>query len=185
MKGIVTIVTLAFALTVAACRPMASHEPPMPSLAAPPTPPPQTYVITIGDSLAIKFYKNPELNEDAIVRPDGMISLQLVDDVPAAGRTTAQLAADLKQRYAKELADPAIAVIVRNLVGNRVYIGGEVGKQGSIPLVGGMTVFQAIQEAGGFARTAHRKQVILIRRTPDGKATGRAIDVRPRPTADD
>jgi protein involved in polysaccharide export with SLBB domain len=137
------------------------------------------YVVAVGDQLGIKFYKSPELNEDVIVRPDGMISLQLVDDVPAAGRTPSDISADLRRRYSKELAAPAISVIVRKLEGDRIYVGGEVGKQGVIHLVAGLTLFQAIQEAGGFTKTAHRKDVVLIRRTPDGKAIGREIDVRP------
>jgi polysaccharide export outer membrane protein len=165
-------------LLAAACATL-PKEPALPTLATPAIVAPGPYLVTAGDQLAIKFYKNPELNEDVIVRPDGMISLQLVDDVPAAGRTPAQLGLDLRQRYAKELADPAISVIVRKTVGDRIYVGGEVGKQGVIHLVGGLTLFQAIQEAGGFAKTAHRKQVILIRRTADGKAIGRSIDIRP------
>ncbi len=173
---------LVAAVLAAACSPNfpnAPYEPPPPTLAAPPTSPPGAYLLTPGDQLTVKFYKSPELNEDVIVRSDGMISLQLVDDVPAAGRTPAQLSADLRQRYAKELAEPAISVIVRKAAIDRVFVGGEVGRQGVIDLVGGMTVVQAIQEAGGFTKTAHRKQVILIRRTPDGKAIGRSIDVRP------
>jgi len=59
-----------------------------------------------------------------------------------------------------------------------VYVSGEVGKQGPLPLVGGMTLYQAIQGAGGFLETAHREQVILIRKGSDGKPYGRAIDVR-------
>lgn len=164
--------------------PNAPYDPPLPTLAVRPTTPTAPYVLTSGDQLAVKFYKSPELNEDVIVRSDGMISLQLVDDVPAAGRTPAQLSADLRQRYAKELADPAISVIVRKPVGDRIFVGGEVGKVGPVDLVGGLTLFQAVQEAGGFLKTAHRAQVILIRRTPDGKATGRSVDVRPVQTGE-
>jgi len=164
---------------LAACSyPKAPYEPALPTLASPPAPP-APYVMLAGDSLSVKFYKNPELNEDVVVRSDGMISLQLVGDVPAAGRTPTELTADLKQRFSTELQDPSIAVIVRKPVGDRIYVGGEVGKQGFIDLTGGLTLFQAIQASGGFVKTAHRAQVILIRRTPDGKATGRSIDVRP------
>jgi polysaccharide biosynthesis/export protein len=165
---------------LAACSyPKAPYEPPLPTLATRDAMVPAPYVMAVGDTLSVKFYKNPELNEDVTVRPDGMITLQLVDDVLAAGRTPTELSADLKQRYAKELADPSISVIIRKLVGDRIYVGGEVGKQGFVKLTDSLTLFQAIQESGGFAKTAHRAQVILIRRTPDGKATGRSIDVRP------
>lgn len=174
-------------LVTASCAhkfPNAPYDPPLPSLAARSTTPTAPYVLTPGDQLAVKFYKSPELNEDVIVRSDGMISLQLVDDVLAAGRTPAQLSADLRGRYSKELADPAISVIVRKPIGDRIFVGGEVGKVGPIDLVGGLTLFQAIQEAGGFLKTAHRAQVIVIRRTPDGKATGRSVDIRPVQTGE-
>lgn len=169
---------LLLALGVVACGPTIPRGD-LPTLAAPAAGGTGPYLVAVGDQLGIKFYKNPELNEDVVVRPDGMISLQLVDDVPAAGHTPAEIGADLRKRYSKELADPAISVIVRKLEGDRVYVGGEVGKQGVIHLAAGMTLFQAIQEAGGFAKSAHRKDVVLIRRTPDGKAIGREVDVRP------
>ncbi|HEY2386235.1 MAG TPA: polysaccharide biosynthesis/export family protein [Candidatus Binatia bacterium] len=175
-----TLPLLAVLCTLAACSyPKAPYDPPLPTLAHPATGAPGAYTMLVGDALSIKFYKNPELNEDVVVRSDGMISLQLVGDVPAAGRTPMELGTDLKQRFSSELQDPSISVIVRKPVADRVYVGGEVGKQGFIDLTGGLTVFQAIQASGGFAKTAHRAQVILIRRTPDGKATGRSIDVRP------
>jgi len=180
-----TRVTLSLALLcgLAACTgpsyPKAPYDPPLPTLATRDTSAPAAYVMLVGDALSIKFYKNPELNEDVVVRSDGMISLQLVGDVPAAGRTPMELGGDLKQRFSSELQDPSISVIVRKPVADRIYVGGEVGKQGFIDLTGGLTLFQAIQASGGFVKTAHRAQVILIRRTPDGKATGRSIDVRP------
>ena len=136
------------------------------------------YVLQPGDELIIKFYTNPELNEEVEVRPDGMISLQLIDDVQAAGLTPAALDAELTKRYTGELANPQVTVIVRRSSSQRVYVGGEVGSQGVIRLTGGMTIFQAIQKAGGFAKTAHRKCVVLIRQGAEGKPVGRLIDVR-------
>jgi protein involved in polysaccharide export with SLBB domain len=136
-------------------------------------------VLQVGDLIAIKFYQNPDLNEDVVVRPDGKISLQLIGDVTAAGREPAALAADLEQAYLRELARPRISVIVREPRAHRVWVGGEVGKQGVVPLSGGLTLFQAIQEAGGFLTTAHRKQIILIRKGPDARPVGYAMDVRP------
>lgn len=150
-----------------------------PALTENPRPPLQPYVLQVGDELAIKFYTNPELNEDVKIRPDGMISLQLIDDVPAAGRTPKELDADLTKRYTGELADPQVSVIVRTSALNRVYIDGQVGKPGPVVLAGSMTLYQALQEAGGLLETAHRKQIILIRKRPDGQPVGRSIDIRP------
>jgi protein involved in polysaccharide export with SLBB domain len=150
-----------------------------PTVADNPKPPLTPYVIAVGDELAIKFYTNPELNEDVVVRPDGMISLQLVDDVLAAGRSPKDLDADLTKRYTGELADPQISVIVKKPFGHRMYVDGQVGKPGEVPVLGDMTLYQALQSAGGLLETAHRKEIILIRRDADGKPYGRVIDIRP------
>ena len=75
---------MALLATLTACSyPKAPYDPPLPTLATRDTGAPAAYVMLVGDSLSIKFYKNPELNEDVMVRSDGMISLQLVGDVPA------------------------------------------------------------------------------------------------------
>jgi len=139
----------------------------------------QPYVLQPMDDLTVKFFFNPELNEEVVIRPDGKISLQLVGDITAAGRAPTDLAAELTQRYKHELANPKVSVIVRQLGAPPVYVGGEVGRQGTVNLSGGMTLFQAIQGAGGLLNTAHRKQVILIRRGNDGQPVGYSIDVRP------
>lgn len=179
-------VAMALALGLAACGAPKSVTNPSPevaklypSLAENPRPPLKPYVLQVGDELAIKFYTNPELNEEVKIRPDGMISLQLIDDVPAAGRTPKELDAELTKRYTGELADPQISVIVRTSALNRVYIDGQVGKPGPVVLAGDMTLYQALQEAGGLLEGAHRKQIILIRRGTDGQPVGRSIDIRP------
>jgi protein involved in polysaccharide export with SLBB domain len=176
-------VALFIALSVMACSPKTPQRHQMaaiyPSLAENPRPTPDPYVLQVGDELAIKFYTNPELNEDVKIRPDGMISMQLIDDVVAAGRSPAELDAELTRRYTGELADPQISVIVRKAGLNRVYIDGEVGKPGVVTIAGGMTLYQAIQRAGGLLETAHRKQIILIRKGADGQPVGTIVDIRP------
>src|SRR5262245_59044784 len=84
------------------------------------------YRIQNGDSLAIRFYRNPELNNDVVVRPDGMISLPLIDDVPAAGTSPQDLGKTLEQRYQGELATPDVTVIVAKFGAERIFVGGEV-----------------------------------------------------------
>lgn len=138
-----------------------------------------SYALQVGDVLSVKFYFNPELNEEVVIRPDGMISLQLIGDVEAAGRSPSALATDLTQKYTGELANPKVSVIVRQFGGERVYVSGEVGKQGLVPMTAGLTLYQAIQQAGGLLDSAHRKQVILIRNGEDGRPAGLAIDIRP------
>ena len=139
-----------------------------PALAATPERPPQ-YFIQPGDQLQIKFFYNPELNEAVTVRPDGKISLQLIDEVQVAGLTPAQLDDFLTDRYSKELKRPAITVIVGSFTSQRVYVGGEVNRQGLVELTGGMTALQAVLSAGGFKETADPEAAIIIRKGPDNQ----------------
>ena len=139
-----------------------------PVIAATPEKPPQ-YFIQPGDQLQIKFFYNPELNEAVTVRPDGKISLQLIDEVQAAGLTPAQLDDFLTDRYSKELKKPAITVIVGSFTSQRVYVGGEVSRQGLVDLTGGMTALQAVLSAGGFKETADPEAAIIIRKGPDNQ----------------
>lgn len=179
----IVAVLLASALTACGgARPGVPHVTPEeqpPPVATLQQPISKEFVLTPGDVLTIKFYNNPDLTEDVVVRPDGLISLQLIGDVEAAGRTPGDVAAELKRRYTGELSNPRVTVIVRTLAGRKVYVGGEVSKPGVVTLNGPETVAQAIQEAGGMLKTAHEKEVILIRQQPGGRPKGYAIDMRP------
>ena len=125
---------------------------------------PTSYFIQPGDQLDIKFFYNPELNETLTVRPDGIISLQLVDEVHAAGITPSQLDDRLTEKYSHELKKPVITVIVKSFGSQRIYVGGEVNRQGLINLRAGMTPFQAVLNAGGFKETAKPESAIVIRK---------------------
>lgn len=133
--------------------------------------PTREYRIQPGDQLDIKLFYNPELNELLTVRPDGRITLQLVNDVMAAGRTPAELTAVLTKAYSNELANPKVAVIVRTSISDRVYIDGEVNRAGMVTVVGPTTVLQSISQAGGMKDTAKSDEVLLLRRADDNKVT--------------
>lgn len=92
----------------------------------------QEYRLSAGDKLDIKFFYNPELNETVVVRPDGRISLQLVDEVAVAGITPAQIDVLLTSKYSRELKRPDVTVIVKSFGVQQVYVGGEVGRQGPV-----------------------------------------------------
>jgi len=124
------------------------------------------YLIKVGDYLDIRFYKTPELNVEVPVRSDGKISLELLGDVQAAGQPPEELARTLTQRYASELTNPRVSVIVR-VFGGDVFVGGEVKTPSAPPFATGMTALQAINRAGGFLDTAKTDSVILIRREGD------------------
>ena len=169
---------LASLLLASACTPpVVPGNPPVARLEAAPSSASAPYVMQVGDVLSIKFYRNPELNEEVTIRPDGMITLQLVDDVKAAGMSPGDLGEELKLRYRKELAHPDVTVIVKSFGGQRVYVSGEVGSSGMQSLQGQTTLYQAIQQAGGFLISAKRDQVVLIRRGPDGRPRGESIDL--------
>ncbi|RZB31078.1 MAG: polysaccharide biosynthesis/export protein, partial [Desulfobacteraceae bacterium Eth-SRB1] len=130
---------------------------------------PAPYLIQPGDQLDIKFFYNPEINETVTVRPDGKISLQLVDEVQAAGLKPSQLDEILTKEYAHELKKPMITVIVKSFQGQRIYVGGEVNRQGLITLAGGMTPLQAVFNSGGFKETANPESAIVIRKGTDNR----------------
>ncbi len=129
----------------------------------------EAYRIQPGDQLDIKFFYNPELNETVFVRPDGKISLQLVDDVHAAGLTPSQLDEILTRNYSRELRKPVVTVIVRSFTGQRVYVGGEVNSPGLVNLTTGMTALQAVLTAGGFRETAKPEGVLVITKGPGNR----------------
>ena len=136
------------------------------------TPPPPSldssspaYTIHPGDELDVKFFYNPTLNETVKVRPDGRISLQLVQDVRAATLSPSELVTVLKNKYASYLKDPEISVIVRQFEASKVFVDGEVYKAGMVEMPGGyLTIMQAIARAQGLKDTARRDDVLLIRR---------------------
>ncbi len=138
---------------------------------------PQKYLIQPGDELDIKLFYNPELNEAVSVRPDGKISLQLLDDVQAAGLTPSQLDQFLTKRYAQELKEPVLTVIVRSFTGQRVYVGGEVNRPGLINLMAGMSALQAVINAGGLRETAKLEDAIVIRKGRDSRPIPLRVDL--------
>ena len=172
------ICLLAVALLLAAC----AHTTPVTVDTQPESEPlPQveisTYQLQTGDRLAIRFYNNPELDDEQPIRPDGKISLPFVGHVKASGRSPEDLEADLVKRYTGELASPQVTVIVREYAPERYFVGGEVGAAGAYAMHGPITLAQALQEAGGIRNTAKPRRVVLIRET-GGERKGYAIDVK-------
>jgi len=142
-------------------------RPPVAELASPEQRP--LYRCDMGDVLDLRFPRNPELNEQAVVGPDGRISVQFAHDILAAGRTLAELTKDLSEAYSKELVDPLVSLSIRTYSGTRIYVAGEVATPGEFVETGPITALQAIARAGGFKTSAALSQVILIRRGQKGK----------------
>ena len=125
------------------------------------------YVIGANDDLHVSVWKEPDLTATLPVRPDGKISLPLLNDVQAAGLTPMQLAASLTEKLKKYLADPRVTVVVTQMNSKRIYVLGEVGHTGAMPLLPDMTVLQALASAG-FSQFANTKKIYILR-TENGK----------------
>ena len=121
------------------------------------------YVIGSDDILLITVWREPTLSGSLPVRPDGMISLVLIGDIKATGRTPMQLGDDITQRLKKYIQDPSVTVAVTAVNSQRVYMVGEVLRVGPIPLTPGMTPLQAISAAGGPSPYANTKRIYILR----------------------
>lgn len=164
----VRILAVLAPLALAACS-SPSIKNPTPLSALPQSTATSEYLIQPGDDLDIRFFYNPELNDQQIVRPDGRIGLQLVGEQVVAGKSPRQVEQELRGKYERDLRQPEIAVILRAYGGQKAYVDGEVTKPGMIDLAGGRTILQAVAEAGGVKPTGTLTDVIVIRRTPEGK----------------
>ncbi len=150
------------ALVVAGCH----GGPPLPP--APPASalPSSEYVIGPGDKLNIFVWRNPELSVTVTVRPDGRLSIPLVNDVVAIGKTPTQLGQELEQRLARYIKEPVVTVIAEGFVGpfnEQVRVIGEASKPEALPYRTDMTVLDAMIEVGGLTRYAAGNDAVLVR----------------------
>ena len=127
-----------------------------------------SYIIGAEDMLSINVWNEPQLTKTVPVRPDGRISLPLLNDVQAAGLTPQQLSTSIRDGLKKYISEPSVTVIVTAVNSKRIYVMGEVAKPGPIPLLPGMTVLQALASAGTFTQFANTKGIYILR-TEDGK----------------
>jgi len=125
------------------------------------------YVIGADDTLHISVWKEPDLTATLPVRPDGKISLPLLNDVPAAGLTPLQLGASITEKLKKYISDPHVTVVVTAMNSRRIFVTGEVTHTGAMPLLPNMTMLQVLSSAG-FTQFANVKNIYLLR-TENGK----------------
>ncbi len=159
-----TLVPVLVLITLSGCGGGHRHAPilPVPREAAS-----SAYQVQVGDTLAIRLFDTPELNEDVTVRPDGRITTTLAQAVPAAGRTPEQVAASLHTIYNAELREPRITVGVKSYAPVRVYVAGEVNAPGELTTPGPPpTLLQALARAGGLRVTGDTTGVLIVRRGP-------------------
>jgi polysaccharide export outer membrane protein len=139
------------------------------TIATAPRPPASSYQIGAGDHLQVFVYEAPTLSVgDTPVRPDGRISLPLVPDIEAAGKTPSELAADITLRLQKFVKDPNVSVIVHNFVGTydrQIKVIGEATEPLALPYSDGMTVLDVVIASKGLTKFAAGNRAIILRRT--------------------
>jgi polysaccharide biosynthesis/export protein len=123
---------------------------------------PPDYVIGADDTLKISVWKEPDLSESLPVRPDGKISMPLLNDIPAAGLTPLQLRDSITEKLKKYVADPRVTVVVTAMNSRRIFATGEVVHRGPMALLPHMTVLQALS-AAGFTQFANPKATYVLR----------------------
>ncbi len=124
---------------------------------------PSGYVIGASDVLSVVFWRDKDMSADVTVRPDGNISLPLLNDVAAAGYTPDQLREKLVEAASKYIEDPNATVVVKEIHSRNVYVTGNVAKPATYALMGDMTVLQLIALAGGLQEYADAKNIVVIR----------------------
>lgn len=129
------------------------------------------YLIGSSDVLAITVWKEPEISKSVPVRPDGKISLPLVGELQAAGRTPLQLEQDIAAKLKTYITNPDVNVIVQQINSEKFNILGRVARPGSFPLTGTTTVLDAIATGGGFLDFAKQKGVYVLRQNSGGGQT--------------
>jgi len=158
----------ALALGLSACT--GGSPPPAPSVETTTSP----YLIGPGDTLTIFVWRNPELSTDVTVRPDGRVSMPLVEDITANGKTPSELAREVEKRLSKYLSKPLVTVIQKQFVGpfnRQIRIIGEAVQPKAIPYRANMTLLDAMIEVGGLTRFAAGDRATLVRTVGNQQAT--------------
>jgi polysaccharide export outer membrane protein len=141
-------------------KPQVANPPPAAAAASEATP---DYIIGPDDVLTIIVWREKDMSGDVGVRPDGKISLPLINDVQAAGLTPEQLRVQLTELVGKVVEEPTVTVMVKDINSRKVFITGQVTKPGPYPLRGPTTVLQLIAVAGGLTEFADTENIAVLR----------------------
>ena len=151
---------LCLALLLGAC----AHE-----TTPPPAIPKADYRLGVDDMIEVAVWKDAALSATVPVRPDGKISLPMVGEVDAVGRTTHELEAELKEKLKAFISEPTVAVMVKEAHASRIFVLGEVTHPGAYPMNGRMNILQALATAGGPTEFARRGRMVVIRAADPNK----------------
>jgi len=132
-----------------------------------------TYIVQPGDVLTISVWKERDLQGEVAVRPDGGLNFPLVGEIVAAGKTVDQLTTDISTKLAKYVPDPVVTVMVKQILGNKIYVIGKVNRPGEFMANRNMDVMQALTMAGGPNPYAAVNKIKIIRRVNGEQKTFR------------
>jgi polysaccharide export outer membrane protein len=127
------------------------------------------YTVKPGDLLSINVWKEPDLQKETLVRPDGSFSFPLVGEIDARGKTVADLNKAISQKLTRFISDPVVTVSIQEVKGNKVYVIGQVNKPGEFIMNPSVDVMQALSMAGGTTPFASLGDIVVLRRTANGK----------------
>lgn len=145
--------------------------------AVPAAPAADSYRISRGDELDLRFFYTPELNTKAVVRGDGRISLHLVGEISVEGQTISELSASIERLLSPQVKRAQVAINISSPSNLRVFVGGEVVRPGMQPLAGPMTALQAVMVAEGVKDTAQPSMAVVLRRLPNGERKSIPVDI--------
>lgn len=135
------------------------------------------YVLFPGDSIDVVVRENAAMTRRCVIRPDGYITLPILNDVKAAGFTCRELAGRLTESLGERLKEPEVTVIAVDVRPSMVFVQGEVAKPAPVDYRHALTAFQAIANAGGFTDAADKESLIVIRLTEEGHLRGMKIPI--------
>lgn len=129
------------------------------------------YQLKPGDLLQVAVWKEQDLTLEVLVRPDGRFSFPLAGELKASGHTAEEVRAEIAKRLEKFIPDPEVSVLVRQVIGNNIYVIGKVNRPGAFPLPGPLDVMQALAVAGGTSTFASVNNIKVLRRAAGGQQT--------------
>jgi len=139
--------------------------------------PPGEFLLGPEDVLIVTVWKNQDLSREVVIRPDGMISLPLIGEVPAANLTSNNLAKRISDRLTEYMASPIVSVQLKEVNSYFIYVMGEVTKPGKYPLKSYANVMQGISLAGGFSPFAKKNKIKVLRVTVDSSSEKHQIEI--------
>lgn len=133
------------------------------------------YILSPGDQVEVMVYRHPDLSRTVLIRPDGYVSVPLLDDVKAAGFTVPELDRRLTDLFERRLLNPEVTVIVNNAQEPMVYVMGEVGQPVPVPLRQAKTAAQAVARAGGLRASAAKGNIAVVRLDEEGRLVAHVV----------